>query len=283
METQRFHVLPDTNILMNNARTIETLIKKGFCLVVPVTVLAELDKYKYSKEFSYNVREAARMIELADKRNDGSVILTNKHKEISGLDLKKGDDRILSAAYCLLEEGNLVAILSQDRLVRLKAKGLGIPAVMSIEEINSILAPKLSKGEVAAGLSISAPAKKEIELGISTKPTESVQGYSKPSQAIRNYDWGVTTFEHKRKIFGSFPALTEQVGKDGRVSYNFLGSRRQKKQIARELTHTGNGYIYGAYLPEFKDRVDARGWISIKDCSEKELRELICKVIESFR
>jgi hypothetical protein len=49
------------------------------------------------------------------------------------------------------------------------------------------------------------------------------------------------------------------------------------------LTHTGNGYVYGAYLPEYKDELDPRGWINIKEYGEKDLRELICKVIESYK
>ncbi|HHX95366.1 MAG TPA: hypothetical protein GX691_06085 [Clostridia bacterium] len=82
MVRKKVFVLPDTNILVTNAVIIDTLIKRGFCVVVPVTVLSELDKYKYHKELGYNVREASRLIEQADKRNDGSINLTNKKKAV---------------------------------------------------------------------------------------------------------------------------------------------------------------------------------------------------------
>ena len=88
--------------------------------------------------------------------------------------------------------------------------------------------------------------------------------------------------ELKRKVFRSFVELTECVGKDGRVSYSFEGSTRSKKQIARELSHTGNGYIFGDYLNHCKYSIDSRGWINIRDLNEMELRELIEEVIESF-
>ena len=53
--------------------------------------------------------------------------------------------------------------------------------------------------------------------------------------------------------------------------------------LATELSPTGNGYICESYLPEYKNMVDDRGWISIKDLTEKELRNMIEKVIQSFK
>lgn len=90
------------------------------------------------------------------------------------------------------------------------------------------------------------------------------------------------SFEQKRNIFRSFPELTEKIDKYGRISYFYEGSKQRRKQMARELTHTGNGYGYGGYLPEYRHLTDERGWINIRDFSESELRELISKVIRSF-
>jgi len=243
--------------------------------------IIKLDKYKHHKEKGYNVRKVSRLIEAADKRNDGSIELTNKYKEVPDLNRKVPDDRILSAAPCFMEEGKQVGVLSNDRLVRLKAKGLGIVASTSPDEITSLLAKKATRGETAAGSDISLASDKDFSARIGSAQMKTMR--DDPPPRLHNWDGAPTTFEHKKQIFRSFPELTERVGQDGRVSYNFLGSKRRKKQIARELTHTGNGYIYGAYLPEYKSRVDPRGWISIKNCSEKELRELIRKVINSFK
>jgi hypothetical protein len=90
------------------------------------------------------------------------------------------------------------------------------------------------------------------------------------------------SFKQKRNIFRSFPELTEVTDKTGRISYNFEGSRQKRKQLVRELTHTGNGYIYGGFLPEYRHLIDDRGWINIRDFSESELREIVAKVIRSF-
>jgi len=91
------------------------------------------------------------------------------------------------------------------------------------------------------------------------------------------------SFDQKRKIFKSFPELSEKIISNGRVNYIFEGSMQDKKVLARELSYTGNGYVYGGYLPEYKTEVDARGWINIRDYNEKALKELILKVIESFK
>jgi len=91
------------------------------------------------------------------------------------------------------------------------------------------------------------------------------------------------TFDEKRKIFRSFTVLSESTMSYGRLNYILEGSKRRKKIIAREISHTGNGYIYGGYLEEYKELTDSRGWINIKSYNEKDLRELITKVIESFK
>ena len=90
------------------------------------------------------------------------------------------------------------------------------------------------------------------------------------------------SLDQKVEIIETFPELHKSIDKNGRISYFIYGSKQRRKQIIRELTHTGNGYIYGSLTPELHERVDNRGWINFKDCNERELRELIGKVIESF-
>ncbi|MDK2823554.1 MAG: hypothetical protein PWP71_1472 [Clostridia bacterium] len=91
------------------------------------------------------------------------------------------------------------------------------------------------------------------------------------------------SFEQKKQIFRSFPELTEETISNGRVNYKFLGSRRPGKIIARELSHTGNGYVYGGFLEEYKHVADSRGWVNIKNYSETELRQIIERVLSSFK
>ncbi|MGI6554598.1 MAG: hypothetical protein ACOX2P_04350 [Bacillota bacterium] len=163
--------------------------------------------------------------------------------------------------------------------MRLKAKGLGIPATDSPDEIEFLLNEKASRSETV----ISPPVPPAREKDVKPKTNLMLNTVKKRIYNQHDYEGPVLSFEKKCAIFRSFSELTEKRDNSGRVSYWFLGSKRRKKQVARELTHTGNGYIYGAYLPEYKSKLDDRGWISIKYCTEKELRELIRKVIDSFR
>lgn len=90
------------------------------------------------------------------------------------------------------------------------------------------------------------------------------------------------SLEQKIAIIESFPGLQKSMYKDGRINYSLFDSEIRRKQIIRELTPTGNGYIYGDLARELKERVDNRGWINIRDYNEVELRDIIEKVIKSF-
>ena len=91
------------------------------------------------------------------------------------------------------------------------------------------------------------------------------------------------SFDQKRSILQSYPELIEVPKSNNRYSYFFEDSKQPRKVVARELSPTGNGYVYGAYLKDHSYVIDARGWIRIKDFSESELRELVEKAIQSFR
>ena len=91
------------------------------------------------------------------------------------------------------------------------------------------------------------------------------------------------TFEQKREILKSYNELTEGIVKPDKFNYYFSGSKQKRKVVVRELRHTGNGYACGKYLEDFEGDIDSRGWISIRDICESELRKLIVKVIDSFK
>ncbi len=91
------------------------------------------------------------------------------------------------------------------------------------------------------------------------------------------------SFDDKRSILRSFPELIEVPMSNERLSYHFEGSQQPRKVIVTQLSPTGNAYVCGAYLKDRSYVVDARGWISIKDFSKTELREVVAKAIESFR
>ena len=94
------------------------------------------------------------------------------------------------------------------------------------------------------------------------------------------------SYDEKTRILDSFaPRLTKRSIKYGKTNYYFDESKYRRKVVARELTKSGNGYIYVGYLNEYKDKADVRGFINIDKFvnSENEFIILIQKVIASFR
>lgn len=73
------------------------------------------------------------------------------------------------------------------------------------------------------------------------------------------------SFEHIKEIFNSYP-IEERSFEDGRLSYYYKG-----KQIIREFSHTGNGYIWGKDIKEYTNKydIDPRGWINFKKSQKK--------------
>jgi len=83
------YVLPDTNVLIKDAQIVEKLIDKGFYVVIPVTVIDELDNLKLRDELGYNVRKVGRVIENLIDRRCKNLLLTTNLKEDASLSFKK--------------------------------------------------------------------------------------------------------------------------------------------------------------------------------------------------
>jgi hypothetical protein len=54
-----------------------------------------------------------------------------------------------------------------------------------------------------------------------------------------------------------------------------------KRIVAREFSHTGNGYVLGT--DKSKHLIDARGWINVKEFYEAELRLVVRHAINHLR
>ena len=241
------HVLLDTNILIYDPYVVKKLVRRSYYVVIPVMVIDELDKLKMKKDLKQNITKTGQVIEEIINEKNKYLNLTTNLEEVPGLPLNKPDNYILTAAYYFKKQQRDVIFITNDRFLRLKSEALGIKMISGYDQLEK--------------------AVKELQV---KKPVE------------KFYNKGFLTLEQKRNIFKSFPELTEEIDKFSRVSYKYYGSAIKRKAIARELTHTGNGYVYGAYLPEYKNELDPRGWICIKDYGEKDLRELIRKVIEVY-
>jgi hypothetical protein len=58
------------------------------------------------------------------------------------------------------------------------------------------------------------------------------------------------SLDEKRKILNSFYDLIEREGKFGRFFYYYEKSPTKKKIVAREFVSTGNGYVFGKFIPD---------------------------------
>lgn len=90
------------------------------------------------------------------------------------------------------------------------------------------------------------------------------------------------SLNEKREILNSFVELRESEDQFGRFFYYYDKSPSKKKIVAREFVSSGNGYVYGLLLPEYKNVLYNDGSIYVKDFSAKELREIVRKSIDSL-
>lgn len=152
------YVLPDTNILIYSPDIVKRLVNQKYYVVIPVTVIDELDNFKLRKDLSHKAREIGRVIESILNQKSQYLILTNDHKDVPGLNLKKADDRILATALYLKHTGKNVTLLSNDRFIRLKAEGLHLKVVSSPEKL------PLQQTTFISALSTPTPANSNTEL-----------------------------------------------------------------------------------------------------------------------
>lgn len=88
------------------------------------------------------------------------------------------------------------------------------------------------------------------------------------------------TFEQKLEILDSYPELTRKNVSLGRVNYQYEQSVHDKKTVVYHLHPNGNGFVYAGLLPEYE--CDDKGYVNIREYSEKELRSLLTKSIRSL-
>ncbi len=91
------------------------------------------------------------------------------------------------------------------------------------------------------------------------------------------------SLEEKRQILNSFKELREELDDFSRYFYYFDQASSRRKIIAREFVESGNGYVYGADLSDYRAQADTRGWVNVKYFSAEQLRDILRKAIEIHR
>ncbi len=131
----------DTNVLLHDPEAISKFPDQT--IVLPVTVLEELDKLKrLPNEIGKNSRSVIRYLDSLKSTGQGDmhqgVKLPNGSTVRIQIEIKKNfhesfsitvaDNRIIMAAYLLKERGQRVVFVSKDFAARLKAEAVGLEA-----------------------------------------------------------------------------------------------------------------------------------------------------------
>ncbi|WP_075882702.1 PhoH family protein [Candidatus Protochlamydia sp. W-9] len=131
----------DTNVFLIDPAALMKFPRHD--VVIPVAVLEELDKLKrMPNELGKNARETIRFLDSLKKVGTGNlqsgvkldngatvkIQLEVKTDYKYNFELSINDNRILMAAYLLLERGEKVVFVSKDFAARVKAEALGIEA-----------------------------------------------------------------------------------------------------------------------------------------------------------
>ncbi len=133
------HFVVDTNVLLHNPGALRMFADNH--VVIPFTVLEELDKFKKNNDdVGRNCREVIRQLDGLRERgrlaegvqwngHGGTIrVAFAKPDRPDALHEEAPDNRIISVAWGLHEQGMRAVMISKDINVRLKADALGVPA-----------------------------------------------------------------------------------------------------------------------------------------------------------
>lgn len=120
-------IVIDTNVLLDDADIIFKLSKKYDKVVIPLTVLRELDKHKFNPDLSYSARNAIYSIVNFKKTFPDKLVLSINDNEISS-----NDDKILKTAV--------------DSKADIATKDLSMSVIADTYGINTVLYDTMTNG-----------------------------------------------------------------------------------------------------------------------------------------
>jgi PhoH-like ATPase len=164
VETKVRTFILDTSVLLSDPRAMFRFAEHE--VVLPITVITELEKKRHDPEIGYFARQALRHLDdlreaherldfpIQIGENGGTIRIELNHTDQSvlpsGFQLGDNDSRIIACAFNLRNEGFDVTVVSKDLPMRLKAAALG----MGAEEYRAELARETGYTGVAeVGLS----------------------------------------------------------------------------------------------------------------------------------
>ncbi len=124
----------DTNVLIHDPQAVHSLREGGNTLVIPLTVILELDKLKTAPDIGFDAREALRQIEEIGKSGSPTLVVMTQpsFKGLKYLDSREPDHRIIATAKTVKDrrssEFEKIVLVSKDQAVRITAQQFGVNA-----------------------------------------------------------------------------------------------------------------------------------------------------------
>ncbi|MBN2363463.1 PhoH family protein [candidate division WOR-3 bacterium] len=235
MNDAKIYVL-DTNVIMYDYRCIYSFKENN--VVIPITVLEEIDKFKKGNEMiNYNVREFSRELDslLGDSLTTDGIKLESGSLVSVDTNLKKDkflsetliddspDHRILSVAYNLSKKfgDKRVVLVTKDINLRIKAKGIGVRAedylTGKIKDIDALYTGKNLIEDVSDEIIDSLYEKKNIglaetQLGLEPYPNEYFILRNDHKSILSVYNSGTQSLRlvERKSAYGIQPRNAEQ-------------------------------------------------------------------------
>lgn len=125
-------VLIDTNLYLDDANIARKLLNNYSKILIPITVLKELDKKKYHKDLAYSARNAIRAIlDITATEKDRIVFDTEKFESIVD-----PDEKILAAAKIYK-----AVLATKDISMSIIARSMGLETILHDIVLNNIYDP----------------------------------------------------------------------------------------------------------------------------------------------
>lgn len=202
----------DTNVLLYDPESIFKFANN--IVVIPVTVLEELDKLKrVPGDLGKNSRAAIRLLDSLKERGTGNlhtgvvvaegptirVVTEYKNGSKFALSLEVEDNKIIMAAYILFEKGERVVFVSKDLAARVKAESIGLEA----EDYENL---KVSYDSLSRGIRRIQTEKHDIDLFYKNGAVK-----VDPSYEFFANDYCVLTSAENSSAVGRYNSMTGQI------------------------------------------------------------------------
>jgi len=129
-------VVIDTNLLLDDSKILFKLTKKYKQIVIPLTVLKELDKHKFKQETAFSARQAIRaLIDFKENYRDRIIF------DVGNLDIENDDTNDAKIIRCAKEYEAVLA--TKDMSMDIIAESLNVKTKLYDVVLNNIFNPYL--------------------------------------------------------------------------------------------------------------------------------------------